>query len=185
MKPSVLLDLNTRDIQLSEVLPQLPLWRREQALRYRREEDRQTSAAAYLLLERAVGRGPLEPFLLEPNGKPRLREYPELHFSLSHTDGAAACIVASRPVGIDIEHILDVEFDVIRHVMNEKEQAIIAREGMVAFYRFWTMKEALLKLTGEGLRNDMRNVLAENEDVAFEVRNLQGYVCSTAMKSEK
>ena len=184
MKPLVLLNLNTRDIQLSEVLPLLPFWRREQALRFRRDADRQTSAAAYLLLQEAVDKGSLDPFVYEPNGKPRLHEYPELHFNLSHAEGAAACALASSPVGIDIDRITKVEPEVVCRVMNEKEQAIIAQEGMVAFFRFWTMKEAFLKLTGEGLRNDLRNVLSDCSQIDFEVRNLQGYVCTTAMKKD-
>ena len=48
-----------------------------------------------------------------------------------------------------------------RYTMNDEEMALItaSEHPEVEFIRLWTMKEAELKLSGEGIRNDMKSVL--------------------------
>jgi 4'-phosphopantetheinyl transferase len=60
-----------------------------------------------------------------------------------------------REVGVDIEKI-DLTFDyweIAGHYFSEKECAQLFSHR--DFYRFWTMKEALLKVTGVGLVDDL------------------------------
>jgi 4'-phosphopantetheinyl transferase len=61
--------------------------------------------------------------------------------------------------------------------MNEEEVNQIHESARpdVEFIRLWTMKESLLKLSGEGIRNNLKNVLAESySQVSFTtVINLQ------------
>lgn len=40
-----------------------------------------------------------------PSGKPSLPEYPELHISISHTEGRLLIALSTAPIGIDIEPI--------------------------------------------------------------------------------
>ena len=49
---------------------------------------------------------------VDPGGKPRLRDFPDIHFSVSHTDGLVMCAVADRPVGCDVERIVPLEDEV-------------------------------------------------------------------------
>ena len=53
--------------------------------------------------------------------------------------------------------------------MNEEEQAVIkaAPQPDVAFIRRWTMKEARLKLTGEGISDNLKNVLDDTSQLKF------------------
>ncbi|MGN0204059.1 MAG: 4'-phosphopantetheinyl transferase family protein [Coprococcus sp.] len=85
-------------------------------------------------------------------GKPYLSNRPDIHFNLSHTAGLVACAVGSRPVGIDVEKIRPFPRSVLRK-LTEKERIYIqsAEQQDEAFMRVWTMKEACIKLTGEGL----------------------------------
>ena len=58
----------------------------------------------------------------------------------------------------------------VRYTMNEAEvqQILQAERPDVAFIRLWTMKEARLKLTGEGIINDMKHALDDAALFRFE-----------------
>ena len=64
--------------------------------------------------------------------------------------------------------------------MNEGEEAIIhaSENPTMQFLWFWTRKEALLKLTGEGIHNNMRMVLAEAEKYKMETIQTENYIYS-------
>ena len=91
-------------------------------------------------------------FAYGSSGKPFLRELPDIHFNISHTKGLAVCVVDRRPLGIDAEKIKTYPVSVLRK-MTERERIYIqsASNQDEAFMRVWTMKEAMIKLTGEGL----------------------------------
>ena len=58
-------------------------------------------------------------------------------------------------------------------------------ERDVKFTELWTLKESFLKLTGEGLRDDMKDILSGTSGISFttEVRRDSGYVYSTASQT--
>ena len=165
-------------------LPLLSAQRREQALRFRHELGRNTCAAAYLLLREGLRAeyGVSEPPLFEygEHGKPRLAGLPHIHFNLSHCREAALCVLSDRPVGCDIESIRQYKETLARYTMSgaELERILSAQRPDVEFTRLWTMKEAALKRSGEGLRSDMRNVLTGEEQVTTVVNEARGYVFS-------
>lgn len=89
-------------------------------------------------------------------GKPTLLDHPECHFNLSHSGDQAVLAISEAPVGIDIES-RDRRIDphkLGQAVFCAPEMAAIERaNGSTAhtlFFRFWTAKEAIMKLTGEG-----------------------------------
>lgn len=167
--------------------------RREQVLRYRKHGDRLSSLAAYSLLQKAL----MEEYdIAEPpvfeyaaGGKPGIAGHPEIFFSISHCSEAVACVVDDKPVGVDIEHIELLDVETIAATMSDEEQRVIyaARNPVAAFAAFWTKKESLLKLTGEGLRNDMRAVLTDSQalrSVEFRTIIKPRYVCSACFHIE-
>ncbi len=150
---------------LDEALPLLPAWRRKQALGLRRELDRRLCAAAYLLLCRGLRAeyGMEEPpeFAYAEGGKPSLKGRSDIHFSLSHCPAAALCAIATEPIGADIERIRPYNAELARRVLNAAELRLVEASPMpeVELTRLWTMKESLLKLTGEGIRRDLKTAL--------------------------
>ena len=161
----VYIDEHIDDFDLQAALPEISEQRREQALRFKFERGQRTCVLAYLLLKKALREeyglteNPL--FEYDPHGKPFIAGHPEIHFSLSHCREAVACAVSDRPGGIDVESVRRYKEDVVRYAMNEQEQQQIAAAERpdVAFIRLWTMKEARLKLTGEGITNDLKSAL--------------------------
>ena len=139
-------------LALNQVGPQ----RREAALRYMREIDRKLSLAAFLL---AFG----------PHGKPFLRDYPGIHFNLSHCARAVLCVISDAPVGCDVEAVVSpLDMDLVRHCCSPEEQAAIlaSERPELAFYGLWTRKEAFLKWTGEGLADHLPELLSSPEAAA-------------------
>ncbi len=150
---------------LDAALPLLSEQRRELCLRFKHEQGRKTCAAAYLLLCEGLRKeyGITTPPVFEygEHGKPTLVGLPHIHFNMSHCREAAICVLSDQPVGVDIESISRYKESLARYTMNDEEMALItaSEHPEVEFIRLWTMKEAVLKLSGEGIRNDMKSVL--------------------------
>jgi 4'-phosphopantetheinyl transferase len=95
-------------------------------------------------------------------GKPFLEDGPE--FNLSHSGGCVLLAVSPHPVGLDVEK----ETRVVRHdglaakFFSKSEQKRIAdfapgeRNGL--FLRHWVCKEAVVKLSGDGIFRGLRDV---------------------------
>jgi 4'-phosphopantetheinyl transferase len=73
--------------------------------------------------------------------------------SISHTRGMIAVAVAQDgALGVDIEHARPRDVMALATgAFGAAEQAEVARGGAEAFYRIWTLREAIAKATGEGL----------------------------------
>ena len=91
-------------------------------------------------------------FAYVPSGKPFFHDLPDVHFNISHTGGLVVCAVGNIPIGIDAERIRPYPKSVLRK-MTDRERLYIQKSDRQddAFMRVWTMKEAIIKLTGEGL----------------------------------
>ena len=94
------------------------------------------------------------PILKETRGKPYFQDS-SLHFSISHTKKHAFCVLAPFRVGIDAEEKdrkVDLRF--VQKVLSpaEYDRFEKAADKNAAFLRMWVLKEAAVKLTGEGLR---------------------------------
>ena len=172
--PQIYLDDRLDALDLDAALPQLSAQRREQVLRYKHETGRRQSAAAYLLLCRGLREqyGITTPphFSYHEGGKPYIEGRPDIHFNLSHCREAAICAIAPHAVGVDIESVRPLREAVARYTMNdgEMEQILTAKHPGLAFTRLWTKKEAVLKLTGEGIRGDLKELLARRQGIRLQ-----------------
>ncbi|WP_373459432.1 4'-phosphopantetheinyl transferase superfamily protein [Nocardioides zeae] len=142
---------------------------RRRSERYVRAEDRVRFVVGAALVRLAVGaRLGLPPSEVEvdrtcagcgsDHGRPLLRGT-SLTCSLSHSGAHVALALAdSGAVGLDLEDAgRRVEYwqDLLGQVVGGVEPRPISRDG---FLRIWTRKEALLKLSGEGLRRQMSSL---------------------------
>lgn len=160
--------------------------RRTQVLAYKPEGSRRRCAGAYLLLCHALRTGwgihTLPQLAYEDGGKPYLPQTPHIHFNVSHCRGAVACVVDSRPVGVDVEDVRRYRRDLAEYVCSDEEmRRILASENPAeAFISLWTMKEATIKLTGEGLRNNLRSALRSDVSCFTFACEGQGCFCTVA-----
>lgn len=186
------LDAITED-DLLAAIDTLPSWRREKALRFKHLQGRKECTYAYLLLCQALrdtyGITEQPAFSIGAHGKPHLVSSPAIHFNLSHCRQAVACVVASCEVGIDIESIGRYKEPLARHVLNDQELAAVqqAPDPQLAFTRYWTQKEAIVKLTGRGIDDDLRNLLLIYNNVSLHTEEYpdKGYVLTVATYAPK
>ena len=96
-----------------------------------------------------------------PLGKPFVRDS-EVRYSLSHSENVAVIALATREVGVDIEHLRELpDADELASRMFPLQDAeLIVRlpqpRQSTRFLQQWVLREAVLKATGEGLQGRMR-----------------------------
>lgn len=183
------IDSDIHNFNLQEALSGISASRREKALKFKHEQGQRECVLAYLLLKRALkevyGIDENPELIEQEGGKPMLKDHPEIHFNLSHCKSAVACVIGDEPVGVDIDRIRNYNAQLARHTMNDNELQEIENNAdeARAFIRLWTKKEALLKLTGEGIRSDLKSVL-NRENKHFDVAEEADYVCTVATFKE-
>lgn len=154
--------------------------------RYKMPEDRVRGLGAGLLLERGLedymgrtGHKPLAKdaqgrYIIEyaygPQGKPSLKEYPDIYFSLSHSGTVAVLAVADAEVGIDVQKMLGYKDKIAKRFYHAKEQAYLAavtdeKAKEELFYKIWSCKEGYIKYTGKGMSEELAGFYA-NESLS-------------------
>ena len=94
------------------------------------------------------------------------RELRDLRFSASHADGMAICAVGEQVhVGADVETLRNVGSDALalaELIASRRERQTVVEASIATrsarLLTIWTLKEALCKATGLGLRFPVRNV---------------------------
>ena len=178
--------------ELKELLPLLPQWRRQKTLSYRQDIDRFLCAKSFLMLEDMLrekfGLSHCPEFSYDSHRKPYFSDYPGIFFNISHCHRGIVCAVMDKPVGIDIEEI-QFDEDLAKVIFNPEELEAVrsADEPEVKFTEFWTRKESFLKLTGEGLRDNLKDVLsgANKATISTGINRSAGYIHSVAIWEEK
>jgi 4'-phosphopantetheinyl transferase len=99
--------------------------------------------------------------VIDEHGRPELADRPagasDLRFNLSHTDGLVVCaLTIGREVGVDVEDVRRrVTHDLPERFFSTREvadlRALPPDEQDVAFFDYWTLKEAYIKARGLGL----------------------------------
>lgn len=179
--------------EVTRLLPLVSAQRREQALGYKHTFGQYCCLQSYKMLcellaewsrvhQLPINQQPI--FLYNDYGAPYIEGGP--HFSISHCKRGIAVAVSENPIGIDIEAIRTFSPELMRKTMNEDEQLRITSSAIpeVEFIRFWTQKEALLKLQGTGIISDLHHVLTYAQDVFWtEISPLdKGYICTIATR---
>lgn len=95
-------------------------WRRKAAeKRFQKDRDQELVAGGLLadmLADLGVAADGELAIAEEACGKPWLRDFPGIHFSLSHTDGLVMCAVADHSVGCDVERIVPLDDDLRKEI---------------------------------------------------------------------
>ena len=90
------------------------------------------------------------------NGKPYLLEYPDFHFSLSHSGNVVALAVSGQEIGLDVQEHVAIKKDLAKRFFTEAEKELLLREKDEEsynrlFFKLWSIKESYIKYTGRGM----------------------------------
>jgi 4'-phosphopantetheinyl transferase len=150
---------------------------RTRADRFRFAADRHSFIAAHALLRSMLSDATGLPtstwcFVTGPHGKPALAPALRdrgLQFNISHTRGWVACAIADVAVGVDVEAVDREAAGQVRSVFSRREVRLL--DGQVGesmartFTRLWTLKEAFIKATGEGMHRPLDSFWFELDPV--------------------
>lgn len=107
------------------------------------------SCSAWNLLFQTLSENglPISTVAFTDTGKPYFDDS-DIHFSLSHSKGICAVAISDRPVGVDVE-VIKYSYNprLIERSLTEQEKDVFDSD----FTRIWCRKEAVAKMTGEGI----------------------------------
>ena len=128
----------------------------ERHLESRRGAVKYASCSVWNLLYQILldNRLPVSTVSFADIGKPYLLDS-SIHFSLSHSHGICTVAIADHPVGVDVEII---KSSYPPHLI-ERSLSIDEQDSFDGdFTRIWCRKEAVTKMTGEGITGYPRNI---------------------------
>ncbi|MBR2411976.1 MAG: 4'-phosphopantetheinyl transferase superfamily protein [Clostridia bacterium] len=155
-------------------------------------DDKKRCIAADMLIRKALSEtlGLSEKelkFGISDGGKPYLKNA-DCNFSISHSGKyVAAAVNRSVRVGIDIEKIKPVKAGIVRHIFTKNDTDYVfggktpvglIEDGAVLerFFRVWTYKEAYVKMTGEGITDNVKSFSYDENKCFCEISD--GYCLS-------
>ncbi len=107
-------------------------------------------------------------FMQYGNGKPSIGQskYPIFDFNIAHSGSCVLIAVAPCHVGVDVERI-NPAFDPdsvlgLSLSASEVEEWRNSGNRLTVFYKFWTRKEAILKMNGIGIVHRLTHIPAQD-----------------------
>ncbi len=126
-------------------------------------------------------------------GKPYIKDYPEFKYNISHSGEYVAIAYGCDDVGIDIEYIREKDLKIAKRCFHKDEYAYITKNEAgqdERFFEVWTMKEAYLKYTGQGINVSLDSFVVEPDnqkirgiDVDILVKNINGILVAICGKN--
>lgn len=159
----------------------MPQSRKVKIDKLKREDDRKRGILSYALLEIGMEDlandlgddvtkfvdGGLPEICTDENGKPYFADSP-VRFNISHSGDRVMVAISSQDVGCDVEKRCSNAESVAKRFFHEKEYAAIAaanddiRDDL--FRTLWTLKESVVKCSGQGLRIELGSFCTTDDD---------------------
>jgi 4'-phosphopantetheinyl transferase len=150
-----------RPARLEMLTRRLPGSMQSHVRKFRKWQDYQASLFGKLLLSDGLvncfGLNPqvLDSIVLTENLKPVLPGS-DLYFSIAHSGSLVVCAIGNIPLGVDVERVRAIETQDLRGSL---PNFVSRKDGEKPdFFEGWTMAEAVLKASGEGLRHSMSEI---------------------------
>jgi 4'-phosphopantetheinyl transferase len=159
-----------------DYLSGLPAAMRNKNARYRRWQDRHRHLLGGLLLAMACERfGGSSDWLYRishtRHGRPYIEGEPLIDFNISHSGNYVMCAMAmGARLGIDIEKITRLDFEDFTDTMTKAQWDKIreAERPEQEFFRYWTLKESIIKADSRGLNIPLNEILIRDNRAAYD-----------------
>lgn len=162
------------DLLWYQYIEMLPNELREINTRYRRWQDRHAHLFGKLLLIKGLRKYGFDVNLLSEMqfnkyGRPFINN--EIDFNISHSGSYAICAITKNlRVGIDIEEIQKIDITSFSNVMTNEQWKLIKNspDPVRSFFKFWTIKESVIKADSRGLSIPLLNIHLKNNRVEYD-----------------
>ena len=163
------MNFNICDIEFKNALSCLTEEEQEKILLRRTYKARCESLISTLLKKKAI----IDTLGLRENSfkiktnemnRPYIETKEKIHidFNISHSNQWIVCVISkSCKIGIDIEEMLPIDINIAKEFLAKDEWEYLHNyEGkkINAFYRFWTLKESLVKAIGTGINESIKEI---------------------------
>ena len=157
--------MDVSELDYKQVLGYVSKQRIDKSHRYIYQKDKNLCVGVELLLNHLLNKMGIDDPIFDTDGygKPYLKNYSDVYFNLSHSENYVACAVSDSPVGVDIEYVHDIDWDLARHCYHDCEYEYILNNSnsKKAFYEMWVLKESYMKMTGLGFRLPLNEFTVE------------------------
>lgn len=175
---------NITDKMLCRIIKLLPDYRKSKVLKHCQTQQRKASVIAFLLLIyglREIGITAMPEFSYGKNGKPYLKNHPDIFFSISHCNESCMCVISNIEIGCDIQEIRPYSQDIALRVCCEDELTVLAEcdNKATLFTEMWTKKESYIKQQGLGISDDtiQINTMKISNCTTFAIDNCIASIC--------
>lgn len=159
------------DIVYKEYLSRIPKDMQERNLKYLRWQDRHAHLLGRLLLLEALPMLGLDMFYINKisynsYGRPFLPG--NIDFNISHSGQYIICAAGKNVrIGVDIEQMREINFDHFSTVMTPQqwESIQISDCPVKNFFKYWAIKESVIKADGRGLTIPLNEIRIDNDSV--------------------
>lgn len=170
---AVKVDFNIDQSLFYQLLNFVSQEKRDRILRFYKREDAVRGLFSDLLARYLIGsqlgiENHQISFGFNEYGKPFLKDHPHFHFNISHSGEWVVCATDHRPLGIDVEMIQPVDFNIAKRFFSQAEYLRLMGknepERLSYFFDLWTLKESYLKATSKGLSTDLASFSVINNN---------------------
>ncbi len=155
---------------------QLPVSSQQKINRYKNLRDLQRSLLGEVIVRRILSEKisiPTNEIIIKKSekGKPYLADSKKHYFNISHSGDWVVVAFADEEIGIDVELIRKINYQIARRFYSAAEFAELdKKEGQEKrdfFFDLWTLKESYLKLLGKGLTKSLSSFTIRKSDLEF------------------
>lgn len=176
----------------------LPKSTKEEVAKFRRWQDRQAYVLGRLIIWKGLKYHQYEDDCLlrirkNSYGKPYID--PNVFFNVSHSGRYVIAAFHKEEVGIDIEEITPLNIEDFRYIFSEQELHHVqySPNPLHTFFKYWTIKESVIKAEGKGLSIPLHHINAPQGDTVYfeenkwhvkEINEFKNYCCAIATRTK-
>lgn len=153
----------------------LPNILQQKILLYKNKKEQQLRICGKLMLLQLLNESDtikdygLNDIQYDEYNKPFFKE--NFHFSIAHSDDFVLCAASKQNrLGIDVEKIKSIDVLLLKDMFSIDEWLSIEQENynLNYFYYLWTRKEAVLKVIGKGVFEEMKKIEVLKDKILYE-----------------
>lgn len=171
------IDRSMDEITFSALLENVSGEKKERIGKYRKYEDKIRCmlgdlVVRYILISKYKLKMYDIEFIHNDYGKPMLKLFENIHFSISHSGEWVLCAFDDSPIGIDVEVIGNNDYGIVKRYFHKNEWVEFNKKDesdkTSFFYTLWTAKESYIKMVGKGMSIPLNSFSALDGIVTLE-----------------